>query len=76
MSLLAHNFACLPFSDDVKLSFARSSGAGGQTVNKVNTKVDMRIVIDEVDWLDEDAKDALKRRVSCDTQHLFLLCAC
>ncbi len=40
-----------------------------QLQNKVNTKVDMRIVLDNVAWLEEDAKDALKRRVG--KQYMF-----
>jgi len=44
----------------VQLSFSRSSGPGGQNVNKVNTKVTLRCAIDE-DWIPLWAKPALKR---------------
>lgn len=37
--------------DRIEFSFARSSGPGGQNVNKLNTKAEIRFHVNSADWL-------------------------
>jgi peptidyl-tRNA hydrolase ICT1 len=47
--------------EKLTFTFARSSGAGGQNVNKVNTKATLKLHIDSADWIPADVKEKMKR---------------
>jgi ribosome-associated protein len=49
--------------DKVRFSFSRSSGAGGQNVNKVNTKVYAAVSIKALAGLSEGEQSALRKNL-------------
>ena len=50
--------------DQLTISFARASGAGGQNVNKVNTKVEIRFHLDTATWIPQEVRQRLKSNES------------
>jgi len=50
--------------DQIEMSFCRSSGPGGQNVNKLNTKVEYRFNIENATWLSKETKERLKELYS------------
>ncbi len=44
----------------IEVRTARSSGPGGQGVNKTESKVEIRFNIDEADWIPEKTRERLK----------------
>lgn len=53
-----------------QVQFVRSSGPGGQNVNKVNTKAEIRFNVEQAEWLPDRAKanlmEAEKNRINKD----------
>ncbi|XP_014252238.1 peptidyl-tRNA hydrolase ICT1, mitochondrial [Cimex lectularius] len=56
--------------DKVDITYSRSSGPGGQHVNTVNTKVDVRFHVESAEWLSDDVKkrilENLKNKINKD----------
>jgi len=50
--------------DKIKIKYSSSSGPGGQNVNCVNTKVDLRFQVDSATWLSEEIRTKLVEQVS------------
>jgi ribosome-associated protein len=49
---------------ELKFSFSKSSGPGGQHVNKVNTKVELRFSVEDSSVLNEEQKLIIKAKLS------------
>lgn len=49
--------------NQLKITYSRSSGPGGQNVNCVDTKVDIRFHVSSADWLSEETKKFLLDQV-------------
>lgn len=48
--------------DKLDIQFVRSSGAGGQNVNKVNTKVELRFEVRTADWMPGEVRDRFQEQ--------------
>lgn len=65
MEALYHEGKCLikKISEkEIKFTFSRSSGVGGQNVNKVNSKVSLHWRIDESSTLPKSVRDRFKKK--------------
>ncbi|XP_050346566.1 peptidyl-tRNA hydrolase ICT1, mitochondrial [Nymphalis io] len=45
--------------DKLDIKYSASSGPGGQNVNKVHTKVDLRFKVDEADWIPKEIREKM-----------------
>ena len=52
------------FNHELRFNFSKSSGPGGQSVNKVNTKVELRFGINESSILSQEQKETIKHKLS------------
>lgn len=49
--------------NELEITYSKSSGPGGQNVNKTNTKVDVRFQVMTAKWLKDDVKQKIIQKV-------------
>lgn len=71
----AHPLPKIPI-DKLQFHFSSSSGPGGQNVNKVATKVELRFIPKDADWLPEEIKQRFielnKHRINKDGEFILV----
>lgn len=50
--------------DELDITYSRSSGPGGQHVNRIETKVDLRFHVQSASWISDKVKERLASNVS------------
>jgi len=61
-----HHYKYIPYGQldsELKFSFSRSSGPGGQSVNKLNTKAELRFSVSESELLLEEHKQMILEKL-------------
>ncbi|XP_063229866.1 large ribosomal subunit protein mL62 isoform X2 [Bacillus rossius redtenbacheri] len=60
VNFLAIYQSCWLCAEELEVTYSRSSGPGGQNVNMVNTKVDLRFHVASAKWISENIKARIK----------------
>lgn len=50
--------------EELDITYCRSGSAGGQHVNRVNTKVDLRFNVQNAKWLSDEVKEKILEQVT------------
>lgn len=56
------------------ITYSTSSAPGGQNVNRVNTKVDVRFNVKNASWIKEETKEKLLDQVISNNQIEMYIC--